>query len=294
MVNWLFNHEAVFRAIGAINPRVHFPGTVFLVYPSRRPVFALSRCETAFVNEFRWRAAITGVFRQGKRWGLTFAVTSSEPELIDAQNAERLRTIAAQMERIRLLVRAERCALAGVLPSVLHSRGVPHGTAEAEVAAECVLRAIEEVRRLEGMNGSPLIILGSRGFVGSRLMELLQSERVYAFDRINDAGKNNASPEFPPADLHGERAILVNLTWADVLETYVDRMWKGLVVLNEVYPPPSRLCVQAIGDRGASVHHLAGVEGFAAPPFPGVYSGGVPCCAASTSADLKVLVVRLG
>lgn len=288
VANALFNYELAFRLIGAINARLRLIGCVFLVYPSRRALVPQRRSVQLILDRFRWRPAIGGIFRQGKLWGVTFAVASSEPELIEARNAGRLQSLAGQMERIRELLHAERCALAGVLPSILHSRGVPGRTDEAEVAAECVRRAIDEVRRLEGLEKSPVLLLGCRGFVGSRVHALLPDQRVYAIDRMEDM-----RAEFPE-ELKGERAILVNLTWANVLETYLDQMWAGLVVLNEVYPPPSPASVRTMSDRGVSVYHLAGVEGFAFPPFPDAYSGGVPCCATRIEEDLRVRVVRLG
>jgi hypothetical protein len=283
--NGLFNHEVALRVIGAINARFRWIDCVFLVYPSRRQLFRSQAVRTV-LDRFRWRPVIGGAFRQGKGWGLTFAVTSSEAELIDARNAGRLRALAGRMERIRELLRADRCALAGVLPSVLASRGVSRDTAEADVAAECVLRAIQQVRHLESLHQAPVLLLGCRGFVGNRVAARLFHGRVYAIDRTE-----TVQSQFP--ELGGARALLVNLTWADVLETYLDQMRSGMVVLNEVYPPPSRRCVQAMRDRGVVVYHLAGVEGFSFPPFPDAYAGGVPCCAAKINKDLKVQVVRL-
>ncbi|HLH31672.1 MAG TPA: hypothetical protein VKY31_10755, partial [Terriglobia bacterium] len=160
-------------------------------------------------------------------------------------------------------------------------------TAEADVAAECVLRAIEEVRKLEGLQCVPVLVLGCRGFVGSRVTARLHGHRVYAIDRTDDA-----IAEFP-MEVAGERAIVVNLTWADVLETYLDQLHDGMVILNEVYPPPLPLTVRAIKERNVRVYHLAGVEGSAFPAFPDAYAGGVPCCAARMSPDLRVRVVRL-
>jgi hypothetical protein len=285
--NALFNNEAVFRAIGALNRRFRFLNRVFLAYPVRRPIPVRNPRLTRLVERYRWRPAIVGVFRQGRVWGLAFSVTGAEAELIDVKNALPLAALLARMEGIARLLHADRCALAGVLPSVLASRGIPHGTVEAETAAACVVRAIRKVQALENLTGCPIVILGSRGFVGSRVMERLPDNAVYPVDR------NTGHPVELPPEVRGQSALLVNLTWADVLETWVDRMWPGLVVLNEVYPPPSTRCCERIRAKQVKLYHITGVAGAAIPPFPGAYAGGIPCCAADISSDPEVLLTRL-
>jgi hypothetical protein len=70
-------------------------------------------------------------------------------------------------------------------------------------------------------------------------------------------------------------------------------MWPGLVVLNEVYPPPSTRCCERIRAKQVKLYHITGVAGAAIPPFPGAYAGGIPCCAADISSDPEVLLTRL-
>jgi hypothetical protein len=285
--NALFNHDAVFRAVGALNRRFRFLNRVFLAYPVRRPMSIRHSGLARLIERYRWRPAMIGIFRQGGAWGLAFSVTGAEAELIDVKNSLLLKALLARIEGIARLLQADRCALAGVLPSVLASRGIPHGTAEAETAAACVVRAIREVQTLENLTGCPIVILGSLGFVGSRVMERLAGDVVYPVDR------NSEGPVELPPEVRGNAALLVNLTWADVLEGWVEQMWPGLVVLNEVYPPPSMRCCDLIRMKGVKLYHLTGVAGTAIPPFPGAYAGGIPCCAADSISNPQVLLARL-
>jgi len=285
--NALFNNDAVFRAIGVLNRRFRFLNRVFLAYPVRRPVPIRNSGFARLVDRYRWTPAVIGIFRQGGAWGLAFSVTGAEAELVDVKNSVSLEALLARIEGIAGLLHADRCALAGVLPSVLASRGVPHGTTEAETAAACVVRAIRKVQTLDRLTGCPIVIMGSRGFVGSRVMERLAGELVYPIDRNSDG------PAELPDVLRGKPALLVNLTWANVLEGWVEQMWTGLVVLNEVYPPPSTRCCDLICARGVKLYHLTGVAGAAIPSFPGAYAGGIPCCAADSTSDPEVLLARL-
>jgi len=277
----------VFRAAGAPNRRFRFLNRVFLAYPVRRPLPIRNPGFARLVERYRWSPAIIGIFRQCGAWGLAFSVTGSEAELIDVKNSLLLEALLARIEGIAQLLHADRCALAGILPSVLASRGVPHGTAEAETAASCVVRAIRKVQTLHNLAGCPIVIMGSRGFVGSRVIERLADDVVYPVDR------NSEGPVGLPPEVRGNAALLVNLTWADVLEGWVDEMWPGLVVLNEVYPPPSIRCCDRIRVKGVKLYHLTGVAGTAIPPFPGAYAGGIPCCAADGASDPEVLLAPL-
>lgn len=289
VMNGLFNHDPILRALGAVNARLGLVGCVFLAYPPRRPLLAQRRGFRALADRYRWRPAIAGVFRQGRAIGVAFGVTASEPELLDLRNAAALQALASEMERIRRLLRADRCAFAGLLPSLLNARGLARAGGEGDVAAECVLLAIDEVRAREGLADCPVLVLGSRGFVGGRVVARLADQgRVYAIDH---EPRENALPELP-GPIRGGRAILVNITWAGVLDAYIGQMWPGLVVLNE-YPPLSAAALCALEDKGVAVYHLAGVEGAAFPAFPDAYAGGIPCCAASPSPELRVRVVPL-
>lgn len=283
----LVNNNLAFRVLGGLNARLGVIDRVFLVYPSR-PEFALAYAYPWLLDRFRWRPVLVGAYRQGGHWGVTLAVAGSERELCDESNGAQLEDLIGEVERIRGLLAAPRRALAGVLPGVLYARGLSKQTGEAEAAVECVLEAIQHVRRLEEIDeGGPIILLGARGFVGSRVMRRLNGQRVIGVDLAN-----GAEHEWPH-ELSAERAILVDVTRAGSLDDYVDKLWPGLIILNEVYPPPPRAKVELIRERGVRMYHLAGVEAWAFPSFPGPYAGGVPCCAAKASQELSVRVLRL-
>ena len=60
------------------------------------------------------------------------------------------------------------------------------------------------------------------------------------------------------------------------LAEYVKYFWPGVVVVNEVYPEPSKSEVAVIKDKGACCYHIAGVKGRAWPAFPRGYRAASP------------------
>lgn len=83
--------------------------------------------------------------------------------------------------------------------------------------------------------------------------------------------------------LRGCPVLLINISRRDVLERYIDSLWDGVVVLNEVYPECSQEGIEQIKVIGARYFHIQGVKAWSVPRFPGAYKGAVPCCAASAA-----------
>ena len=75
---------------------------------------------------------------------------------------------------------------------------------------------------------------------------------------------------------------------------YARDLWPGVIVLNEVYPEPSAVEIAELEARGAHCYHIVGVEGWAWPPFPRAYRGGIPCRASLPfSPTIPILIARL-
>ena len=73
----------------------------------------------------------------------------------------------------------------------------------------------------------------------------------------------------------------------------MDQLWKELVVINEVYPDPTKAEVQKITECGCVLYHVGGVRGFFFPPIPNGYSGCIPCCAAIMHEKVEAHVTKL-
>ena len=181
------------------------------------------------------------------------------------------------MEQIRDLLGADQKTFAGILPSLLVSRGIIQAeeSVERKTTVAAVQQAIERVERLEQMaRDTPVIVIGGSGFIGSGLLEANKGNNFYPLDL---GGKETFSDLV--MKFSGRPVIVLNLTKKGALAEYVKYFWPGVVVVNEVYPEPSKSEVAVIKDKGACCYHIAGVKGRAWPAFPRGYQGGIPCCA---------------
>lgn len=292
ILNIVFNNTLGYRLLGWLNRKIGFLGSVFLAYPGRRDLACLYG-HSLLWKWFRWRPALIGVFREGDLWGLTLAVTSVQRELCDRSNHSHLMDLLERIDKIQAILRAPHRTLAGVLPSLLTSRGVPSEGRESERAAICLEKALHEVTLREGMGeDTPIIVLGASGFVGSKLVPLLSGKQLYLVDLVPDQKTGTGSW---PTHLAREasRAILVNVSTSGALAHHASRLWPGVVVLNEVYPHPSERTVRILLRKGVRIYHLSGVVGSAIPRFPGAYSGAVPCCASMSDGVPEVVLLDL-
>jgi hypothetical protein len=222
-----------------------------------------------------------------------FAVAGTEKDFEQPENADRLKKLYARMESIRRTIRAREVRFAGVLPSKFHTHGVTTGESEVEAAVAALLQAEAIVRSWEQISEStPVIILGANGFVGHRFTSRLVRRNVYPVD-IGPLGASVPNRDSWPTQLSGKRALLINVASSETLTLYLDLLWNSLVVLNEVYPAPSRQVLERLSARNCRCYHLAGAVGNAYPDFPWPYAGAVPCCAARITDETPLVVKRL-
>ena len=180
-----------------------------------------------------------------------------------------------------------------MLPSKLHAEGIVVNQSERSAAVEAVLRAEEMVRRSERLAASaPVIVLGANGFVGERLISRLAGRNIYAID-VGPAGVDSANRQSWPAQLSGQRALLINVARSETLAAYLDLLWGSLVILNEVYPEPKPHILEKLAAMNCRCYHLAGAVGTAYPSFPWPYVGAIPCCAAQIDRETALIIRRL-
>jgi hypothetical protein len=288
LLNLSFGHEAVYRIVGWLNSRFGLVASVFLAYPAN------DEYSDAYAYRFRaktmvWAPKPIGFFWQDGKIGVKFAISARDRQFIDPGNKEKVRGVVERMEKIRILLGARYKTFAGILPGVIFRSRMIREAPEAEMTASVVVRAIEMVRTGEGLPAeTPIIILGSRGFIGRKVIAGLSGKNVHGVDVADQTG-NSSWPE----RLKGIPAILVNISSSSALSQYVGRMWSGIVVVNEVYPEPSADLASGIMAAGCRCYHIVGVKAGAVPSFPGGYEGGIPCCAAWPSEDFSPQIKRI-
>lgn len=288
LVNALFGYDWVFWLVGVVNRRLDIIESVFLCYPATDD-YTLHYMYARRGQKITWSPWFIGLLWQNGKLGVKFAITAHNGDFSAVENQEKLRSVVDRMEKIRTLFGAPRKSFAGILPGVLFLKRIIRETPEADLTAKVIVRAIEKVRKLEGLpEDAPVIVLGGRGFIGKRVVAALPKQNVYSVDIVEGDGKNSW-----PAELFGRRLVLVNISLKSALEDYVDRLWPGVVVLNEVYPEPSPETVARLIAKGCTCFHIAGVVGKALPNFPGAYEDGIPCCAAWPAEAVDASVVKL-
>lgn len=287
--NIFFDHDWIFWLIGMINKKIRIIESIFLVYPANDDY------DEAYAYSWRsrwhyWKPGLIGIFWQSGKIGVKFAISAHNGDFKNPQNQEKLKEVAARMEKLRKLFGADRKTFAGILPGVLLAKRILRENYETEITVRAILQAMEQVIEVQRLPKTvPIIVLGARGFFGRRVVKALHGKIVYSVD----ISGNGDSAFSWPAHLRGERVILLNIAAYSALDEYITHFWPGIVVVNEVYPEPSEETENRLKEAGCPCYHIVGVKGGAFPSFPHGYYGGIPCCAAWPSKDLEALVLEV-
>lgn len=284
IITCLFNHDLVYAAIGFLNRYFKVIESVFLAYPASEK-YALSYVYKWRLTQVQWSPFPVGLLFQNGKFTLMFVVSSNDAKFLTSENEENLRQLAGRMEKIRNLLGANTKTFAGILAGLLYKRGIVQESPEADVTAKVVTQAVIKVIVREELTMKvPIVVLGGNGFIGKKVVALLKADGfdVYPVD-LNDEW---------PGHLSNRRCVLVNITVRKELEKYIDRLWPGVVVVNEVYPEPSPAAVARLKSQGCQCYHIAGVQARAFPSFPLAYRGGIPCCAAWDSPEVEARVIK--
>ena len=288
VVGLFLNHDWVFFLIGLINKKLEFIESVFLVYPANDE-YGLAYAYRSRLRRNKWIPWLVGFFWQNGKIGVKFAISASNGQFSDPANKDNLSRLVERMERLRKLFCAKHKNFAGILPGVLFMKRLVRETPEADVTVEIVKQVIEKVKSLEGLSGdTPVVILGGRGFIGRKVVASLPDDIVHSVDIAGNNGQDRW-----PSYLWGKPVLLVNISLNSALGQYVPLMWPEMVVVNEVYPEPSDDLAKQLKIIGCHCYHVVGVKAGAVPSFPGGYQGGIPCCAAWQSKDMKALFKRI-
>ena len=288
ILNLFFNYDWLFWLIGAINKHVGLIESVFLVYPASEK-YALAYVYRHRLPKVKWNPWPCGALWQNGKLSLMFCISATNGQYSDPKNAENLRQVSERMEKLRQLFGANRKTFAGVLPGVLYFKRVIRDAPEADLTAMAVAQAIDSVKSRELLDAkTPVVILGGKGFIGRRVMKLLDKSIAHSIDSADGQGQKDW-----PIQSMGQRVIVVNITLNNAIRDYLEVIQPGTVVINEVYPEPAPDVLERLTSRGCQCYHIVGVKAFSLPPFPEAYKGAIPCCAAWPSPKMKVVVRKL-
>jgi hypothetical protein len=289
--NILFNHDFIFNILGMINKKTGLIKTIFCGYPANNDYLnAYSGKSKRLILEYKFKPFLAGVFIQNKKVGLKFFISASEEEFQTNDGIESLNLLSQRFSSIQEKLCVPEISFAGIIPSVLQKSGVKRNHGERDKVIESVISAIKYVVMTEKMTiNTPIIILGSKGYIGREVIRKLGNREIYKVDRNGD---NVISKDWP-AQLKGRQTLLVNISRKETLDGYTSMFWESLHILNEVYPEPTPEKIGVLKKYCGNIYHLAGVEGLSFPSFPEGYNNAIPCCAAWPSPRSNVVVKTL-
>lgn len=238
-----------------------------------------------YARRRRWAPCFAGVFFQRQTGGAICVIGCGEAEFLDPNNRDRVLQMQQRMQRMAQLLGVATVSYSGILPSVLARAGVQREPIELDRTVHWIVKALGLLRQQCGLTGNtPIVVIGAAGYVGERIVALLRGGGEAPVVEIDPAHPDPAFREQSVLeDLRGRRIIILNVSRNKVIEDYAPRLWRGVTVLNEVYPECGPETLAVLKRAGVRYFHLQGVRAVSLPRFPGAYYGAVPCCAASAA-----------
>lgn len=283
ILNFLFGNFLFYYFVGFINKYTKKIKTIFMLYPANER-YSRAYVYSWYEKQMKWKPRLVGILWQNKKIGFIFGISATEKDFLKKENIKNLRDVERKLERIKKAMRAEQKTFAGVLPGIFFSKKIIINSPERDVTVKAVLLAVEKIKKEGNIEKPLLVILGGNGFIGSAIKE--NTKNSYSFD----IGDEDYFREF--AENNKEKpTVVLNLTKKDVLERYIPYFWKGVIVLNEVYPEPKESELKAMTEKNIPCYHIVGSEGGAWPSFPRGYAGGIPCCSSFWPENDKYNVV---
>jgi hypothetical protein len=221
-------------------------------------------------------------------WGLMCASPVTEAEFSNPANIDKLRRLLGRLALVKQLIGAEKLSLAGVLPTFLSSLGESR-SAGPDYTPEAVRQAIYQVRQKHfGNSPHEIVLLGGAGRIGRDVRQLLVGDGLTS--QVIDTATEGC---FDLSSTAGTPVLLVDVSRRGVIDGYIDRLPKGSVVLNEVFPEPSRETRVKLRSQGIAAIHIAGVKAAVFPSLPLGYNRALPCCAIHAPRSTELVLVQL-
>lgn len=289
-INLIFNNRIVWALVGAVNKRIPFIKTIFLAYPANYK-FATEYVFDNVLEETRWHPWFTGFFIQNGKIGIQFAISSVEDNFRDDHNIENLRLLWLRMNHLKSLLEADQMTFAGILPGIFYKKNIIHTLPiELDVTVKAVKQAVfKAIDELNLPDTTPIIVLGGKGFIGNKFVAEMSGREVYCVDK-QDAYSHSIEDILKKVK---EKIIILNVATQNALQENLLYFNEKVIIINEVYPEPSRELTNSIVEKGVKLFHIIGVKGKSFPNFPRAYRGGIPCCASWDNDNLEVKITQL-
>lgn len=285
IINLLFHYDWFYSLIGRLNSRIKLIESVFLVYPAD-DAYAYAYVYEHRLKKVVWNPWFAGLLLQNGKITLMFCISANNKGFEASCEHSNLVRVHDRMEHLRILFQAKRKTFAGILPGVLFAKRILREVPEADVTAQAVVQSVDAIIIKDQIHREiPIIVLGGKGFIGRRVVKLLQKRNR----TIISVDKEDAWP----THLEGQSIIVINITRRNALDSYTSVMWPGTIVINEVYPEPSAETLAELARRGIVCHHIVGVKALALPSFPNAYAGAIPCCAAWPADKMRAVTANL-
>jgi len=287
IINYLLNYPLIFKLIGIINKKFKIIENIFIAYPANR-AYAEAYAYKRFYPQMKWTPWIAALLKHKKSFGIMMVVSATEEDFLDSANLKNLQLMVKRTEIIGNLLGVSQITYSGVLPGILHKHCIRQSYIEADITINVILASEKLILSQLGFPSDlPLIILGNKGFIGTRLTSRLNNREYYSIDFQSP---NAANVKDWPFHLKNKPAVLINVSRKFVMTNYIHLFWPELIIINDVYPESSREEIQKISEIGCSFYHVSGVKGRSWPRFPKVYKEGLPCCGTTYSKDPSVIV----
>lgn len=290
-LNLIFNNRIFWAILGSINKRTKVIKTIFLAYPANDK-FAKEYVFESILEETRWSPWVTGFFIQNGKVGINFAISSTEIDFREEVNLDQLRELWLKMNHLRNLLDAEQMTFAGILPGIFYKKNIIH---KLPIELDNTVNAVRDVvlsitNELNlSIKDTPIIVLGGKGFVGNKFIDVMNESAVYCID-IRDENSYNIQDIMQK---HKNEIIVLNVANQKALEENLIYFDERVIIINEVYPEPDSEISQKITNKGSLLFHVVGVEGKAFPSFPKAYKNGIPCCASWNSSKIKGKFIKI-
>jgi hypothetical protein len=289
-INLILNNRIVWAVLGTFNKRIPFIKTVFLAYPANHK-FATEYVFDNMLEQTSWNPLFTGFFIQNGKIGIQFAISSTEQDFRDENNIENLRILWLRMNYLKSLLEADQMTFAGILPGLFYKKNIIHTLPiELDVTVKAVKQAVlKAIDELNLPDTTSIIVLGGKGFIGNKFVAEMGDREVYCIDKqdLDSPAMEDILKKVK------EKVIILNVATQKALQENLLYFNEKVIIINEVYPEPSRELTHSIKERGVTLFHIIGVKGKAFPNFPRAYRGGIPCCASWDNDNLEVKITQL-
>ena len=258
---------------------------IFIVYPANKK-FSNSFCFSFRQKQIKWGPIflIGLVIHKNSDVTLTFAISADEKDFSDSKNSEKIRIFYQESKNIADKFNAT-IRFAGRLPSIMKRLNISRKEVErsetVRIVSKCITDNLHE--DLRGIEKYPIIILGSKGYIGGEISKALRERGINVIDI--DVGDTFV----PITGVH----VVINITIPKAINMYIKYFTSNTILINEVYPVIQGETLNQLKQKGVKLFHIAGVAvKKAIPGFPGEYAGALPCCGASND-DTNIIISKI-